>query len=64
MTARKTDYPDVSDILARKQRGREKLAAIPFAAKLQLLEAMRERDQVFRAARAARGKKAERRGER
>lgn len=44
----RTAYPDISDILARKQRGREQLAALPFAEKLKILEAMRERASAIR----------------
>jgi hypothetical protein len=31
-------HPDISDILARKEEGRKKLAALSFAQKLEILE--------------------------
>jgi hypothetical protein len=36
-------YPDISDILARKAEGRRRRAALSFAEKLDLLDALRER---------------------
>jgi hypothetical protein len=59
MTSRRAVYPDVSDILGRKQRGRERLAALPFGEKIKLLEEMRARDEVMRKARGRRLKKSE-----
>lgn len=41
-------YPDISDILERKRRGREQLAGLSFAEKLEILEAMRERADAIR----------------
>jgi hypothetical protein len=37
------DYPDISDILARKAAGRRQQAALSFAEKLDILDALRER---------------------
>jgi hypothetical protein len=59
MTSRRAVYPDISDILARKQRGREKLASLPFGKKIKLLEAMRARDEMMRKARSRRLEKLE-----
>jgi hypothetical protein len=36
-------YPDISDILARKNRGRRKRAALSFAEKLAVLDALKQR---------------------
>jgi hypothetical protein len=36
-------YPDISDILARKAEGRRQRAALSFAEKLAILDALRER---------------------
>ena len=47
-------YPDISDILARKAAGRRKLAALSFAEKLDILDALRERTEPLRRAREAR----------
>jgi len=59
MTARSAVYPDISDVLERKKRGRERLAALSFSEKIRILEAMRERDAMIRRARQARLNKAE-----
>jgi len=59
MTACSAAYPDISDVLERKKRGRERLAALSFSEKVRILEAMRERDAMIRRAREARLKKAE-----
>jgi hypothetical protein len=59
MTSQNADYPDISDVLERKKRGRERLAALSFSEKIKILEAMRERDAMIRRAREARLKKAE-----
>jgi hypothetical protein len=48
------EYPDISDILARKAEGRKKLAALSFAQKLEILEQMRARLAPFRKAREQR----------
>ena len=36
-------YPDISDILAKKDSGRRQRAALSFAEKLDVLDALRER---------------------
>ena len=36
-------YPDISDIIARKEQGRRERAALSFSQKLAILEEMRER---------------------
>ena len=59
MTSQNSVYPDISDVLERKKRGRERLAALSFSEKIRILEAMRERDAMIRKAREARLKKAE-----
>lgn len=51
MTSRRVAYPDISDVLARKERGREKLASLPLGEKIKILEAMRMRDEAIRRAR-------------
>ncbi len=50
-------YPDVSDILARKEEGRRELAARSFGEKIDILEAMRARVEPIRKAREERRKK-------
>jgi hypothetical protein len=59
MTSRRAVYPDISDVLARKRRGRERLAALPFSTKIKLLEAMRARDETIRKARKLRLKRSD-----
>jgi len=58
-------YPDISDILACKAAGRVRNASLSFAAKLAILDALRERARPFVEARKIRavgrvGKGAER----
>jgi hypothetical protein len=43
MVGRRTQYPDNSEILARKAAGRKDLARATFAQKLAILEQLRER---------------------
>ena len=43
MPESRKEYPDISDILARKAEGRRERAALSFAEKLELLDALRER---------------------
>lgn len=43
MDSRKKRYPDNSEILARKARGRKALARASFAEKLAMLEQLKER---------------------
>jgi hypothetical protein len=45
------NYPDISDILARKAEARRKRAGLSFAEKIKIIEAMRERAAPFRKAR-------------
>ena len=59
MTPQNADYPDISDVLEPKKRGRKRLVALSFSEKIKILEAMRERDAMIRRAREARLKKAE-----
>jgi hypothetical protein len=54
MSDDKTVYPDISDILARKERGRRDLASLSFDEKLKILEEMREHLEPMRRAREAR----------
>lgn len=46
-------YPDISDILRRKEQGRRDLAALSFGEKIARLEALRERLAPFHNARRA-----------
>lgn len=57
MSSRKIVYPDVADIFARKERGRERLASLPLGEKIRMLEAMRARDGAIRRAREVRIKR-------
>ena len=58
-----TNYPDISDILARKAEGRREIAKRSFGEKIAMIEALRERLAPFKRAReerrAARAKRAE-----
>lgn len=47
-------YPDVSDILARKEAGRRDLARLSFGEKIARIEALRERLAPFKRAREMR----------
>ena len=47
-------YPDRSDVMARKEAGRRQRAALTFAEKLDLLDALRERVQPIVQARILR----------
>jgi hypothetical protein len=47
-----TRYPDISDILRRKEQGRKDLAALSIEEKIERLERMRERAEVIRKARS------------
>ena len=58
MTSESPPFPDISDILERKKRGRQRLAALSFSEKIKILEAMRERDAMIRKARETRIRKA------
>jgi hypothetical protein len=41
----KQQYPDISDILDRKERGRHVMARLSFAEKLDLLDRLRENEK-------------------
>jgi hypothetical protein len=43
MKNRPPEYPDISNILARKSAGRRQRAALSFAEKLDILDALKER---------------------
>jgi len=43
MQRRSSQYPDLSDILARKASGRRQRATLTFAEKLRILDALKER---------------------
>ena len=51
---RNNNYPDISDILARKAEGRKELAALSFTAKIERLEQLNARLEPIRKARDAR----------
>jgi hypothetical protein len=53
MSDRQARYPDISDILARKTAGRIRNASLSFAAKLAILDALKERASLFIQARKA-----------
>jgi hypothetical protein len=53
-SSRKTAYPDISDILARKAAARVERARLPYGEKLDLVERMRERIAPLKRAREAR----------
>ena len=55
----KPEYPDISDILARKAEGRRNLAALTFGQEIDILEAMRARVEPFRRAREAKRRRSE-----
>ena len=55
----KPEYPDISDILARKAEGRRNLAALTFGQKIDILEAMRARVEPIRRAREAKRRRSE-----
>jgi hypothetical protein len=42
-----TKYPDISDVLERKRRGRRQLADLTFAEKLEILDRLRENELTF-----------------
>ncbi len=57
MKNRHSQYPDISDILARKASGRRQRAALSFAEKLRILDALKERVEPLVQARKVRGEK-------
>jgi hypothetical protein len=54
MNQKLPQYPDISDILARKAEGRRQLAALSFVEKLAILDEMRARVEPIRRAREIR----------
>jgi len=54
MTDQRARYPDISDIMARKASGRIRNASLSFAAKLAILDALKERASPFIKGRKAR----------
>jgi hypothetical protein len=52
-------YPDITDILVRKARGRRQRASLSFAQKLAILDKLREDVAPIVEARRARGPRAE-----
>jgi hypothetical protein len=51
---RRSQFPDISDILARKASGRRQQAALSFAEKLAILDSLKERTEPIVQARKAR----------
>jgi hypothetical protein len=49
-----TKYPDISDLIARKEKGRIEIKQLSFGQKIELMEALRHRLAPFKALRAAR----------
>jgi hypothetical protein len=54
MKDRDSQYPDISDILARKASGRRRRAALSFAEKLALVDSLKERVEPIVRARKVR----------
>jgi hypothetical protein len=48
------NFPDISDILARKAEGRREIARLSFGEKIAMMEALRERLEPLKRAREAR----------
>ena len=63
MSKDRTDFPDISDILARKAEGRREIARRSFGEKIAMMEALRERLEPFKRAREARQAKRKRTSE-
>jgi len=57
--SRSRQYPDITDILARKARGRRERASLSFAEKLAILDKLREDVAPIVQARKARARMAE-----
>jgi hypothetical protein len=53
---RRTQYPDISDILARKARGRIERAKLSFGEKLDILDKLRDDTAFITRARDARNR--------
>ncbi|HTW68836.1 MAG TPA: hypothetical protein VME47_03015 [Acetobacteraceae bacterium] len=47
-------YPDISDLIARKQKGRAEIKRLSFGEKIELIERMKEGLAPFKALREAR----------
>ena len=58
MKAPSKNYPDISDILARKEEGRREIAKRSFGEKLAMVEALRERLAPFKRLREQRKRNA------
>jgi hypothetical protein len=56
-TTKRVRYPDISDLLRRKEEGRKALSKLTFGEKLERMEALRENVRPFKEAREARRKK-------
>jgi hypothetical protein len=56
MTDQPSRYPDIADILAVKAAGRRERAALSFAEKLDILDALRERVRPIVEARESRNR--------
>ncbi|HEV2957446.1 MAG TPA: hypothetical protein VGX95_15115 [Xanthobacteraceae bacterium] len=54
MSNDRKDFPDISDILARKAEGRREIARRSFGEKIAMMEALRERLEPFKRLREAR----------
>jgi hypothetical protein len=63
MSDDRTDFPDISDILARKAEGRRKIARRTLGEKIAMMEALRERLEPFKRLREARQAKRKRTSE-
>jgi hypothetical protein len=63
MNKDRTNFPDISDILARKAEGRREIARRSFGEKIAMMEALRERLEPFKRAREARQAKRKERSE-
>jgi hypothetical protein len=57
MKERRSQYPDISDILARKSLGRKERGRLGFAQKLDILDALKARAEPFVQARTARARR-------
>jgi hypothetical protein len=57
MDDRDIQYPDISDILARKASGRRQRGALSFGEKLAILDALKERVEPIIQARKIRSKR-------
>ena len=56
-TANRAAYPNVSDVLARKEAGRRALSKLSFGEKIERMEILREQVRPLKEAREARRKK-------